>query len=183
MTTTTTTTPAAAGRMTGDKIIGVYDDVEAAQAAVTRLADSGFPMGRVSIIGQNLMSTTQLNGFVTTGDVAKTGATVGAWVGGLFGLLAGAAVLFVPGVGPLVVLGPLASGVVGAAEGAAWTGIAGAIVGHFVSKKHIPKFTQHVQAGKFLVVVQGDRGELERARQLLGQGATEVAEDNSGAAA
>jgi hypothetical protein len=181
--TNTTTVPAAAGPVTGDNIIGVYDDVEAAEAAIKRLADSGFPMDRVSIIGQNLMSTTQLNGFVTTGDVAKTGATVGAWVGGLFGLLAGAAVLFVPGAGPFVVLGPLASGAVGAAEGAAWTGIVGAIIGHFVSKKHIPKFTQHLQAGKSLVVVQGARDELERARQLLGQGASEVAEGNSGAAA
>jgi hypothetical protein len=175
--------PAAAGPITGDNVIGVYDNVEAAEAAIKRLADSGFAMDRVSIIGQNLMSTTQLNGFVTTGDVAKTGATVGAWVGGLFGLLAGAAVLFVPGAGPLVVLGPLASGVVGAAEGAAWTGIVGAIVGHFVSKKHIPKFTQHLQAGKFVVVVEGARDELERARQLLGQGASEVADGNSGAAA
>jgi hypothetical protein len=72
---------------------------------------------------------------------------------------------------------------VGAAEGAAWTGIVGAIVGHFVSKKHIPKFTQHLQAGKFVVVVEGARDELERARQLLGQGASEVADGNSGAAA
>jgi hypothetical protein len=181
--TNATSMPAAVDPMAGDNIIGVYGDVEAAEAAIKRLADSGFPMDRVSIIGQNLMSRTQLNGFVTTGDVAKRGATVGAWVGGLFGLLAGAAVLFVPGAGPLVVLGPLASGAVGAAEGAAWTGVVGAIIGHFVSKKHIPKFTQHLQAGKFLVVVQGARDELERARQLLGQGASEVAEGSSGAAA
>jgi hypothetical protein len=175
MTDTATTTPTAtAGPTTTASVIGVYDDIERAQAAIKRLADSGFPMDRVSIVGKDLMSETQLNGFVTTGDFAKTGATVGAWVGGLFGLLTGVAVLFVPGVGPLVALGPLAAGVTGAAEGAAWTGILGAIIGHFVAKQHIPKFEEHIAAGRYLVVVQGSPDDSARARTLLGEGAREV---------
>jgi hypothetical protein len=175
MTDTATTSPTAtAATATAGSVIAVYDDIERAQAAIQRLADSGFPMDRVSIVGKNLMSETQLNGFVTTGDVAKTGATVGAWVGGLFGLLTGVAVLFVPGVGPLVALGPLAAGVTGAAEGAAWTGILGAIIGHFVSKKHIPKFEQHIAAGKYLVLVQGSPDDITRARSLMSDGAREV---------
>ncbi len=80
----------------------------------------------------------QLNGFVTTGDIAKTGAAAGAWVGGLFGLLTGVAALFIPGVGPVLAIGPLASTVVGAAEGAVGAGVLSAIVGYFVSKKTIP---------------------------------------------
>jgi hypothetical protein len=156
--------------------VGVYDRLEEAEAAIKRLADARFPMDRVSILGQDLVSSTQLHGFVTTGDVAKTSATVGAWAGGLFGLLTGVAVLFVPGVGPLMVLGPLAGGVIGAAEGAAWTGILGAIVGHFVSKQHIPEFTQHLEAGKYLVVVQSGSDEFAQARQLMGQGASELVE-------
>ncbi|MGH3842368.1 MAG: general stress protein [Pseudonocardiaceae bacterium] len=61
------------------------------------------PAEQVSIVGQDLHSETHVHGFVTTGDVAKTGAKTGAWVGGLFGVLTGAALLFVPGVGALVV--------------------------------------------------------------------------------
>ena len=56
------------------------------------------------------------NGLVTTGDNAGPSAATGAWVGGMFGLLAGVALLFVPGAGPLIVLGPLAAAAVGAAE-------------------------------------------------------------------
>jgi hypothetical protein len=71
----------------------------------------------------------------------------------MFGLLAGTALLFVPGAGPLIVLGPLAAAAVGAAEGALIGGGVGAVLGHFVSKKHIPKYEGLVQAGSYLVVV------------------------------
>ncbi len=39
-----------------------------------------------------------------------------SWVGGLFGVLTGAALLFVPGVEALVLLGPLAAGAVAATD-------------------------------------------------------------------
>jgi hypothetical protein len=79
-----------------------------AEEAVTALLDSGVPAGQISIVGQDLPSETQVHGFVQTADVAKSGAGAGAWVGGLFGILSGAALLFVPGVGP--VPGPAAKG-------------------------------------------------------------------------
>jgi len=111
---------------------------------------------------------------VHTGDVARSGAHAGAWVGGLFGVLSGAAMLFVPGVGPLVVLGPLVTGVVGAAEGAVAGGGLGALLGHFVAKRHIPMFSQHLSGGNYLVVRhQPQPGDAD----LLGQhtSAVEVA--------
>jgi hypothetical protein len=84
--------------------------------------------------------------------MAKTGAKGGAWVGGLFGVLTGAALLFVPGVGALIVLGPLAAGAVAAAEGAAAGGGMGAVLGHFIAKKHVPKYSEHLEAGNYLVL-------------------------------
>ncbi|MGH3781929.1 MAG: hypothetical protein ACRDRO_15235 [Pseudonocardiaceae bacterium] len=110
------------------------------------------PAEQVSIVGQDLHSETHVYGFVTTGDVAKTGAKSGAWVGGLFGVLTGAALLFVPGVGLLVVLGPLAAGALTAAEGAAAGGGLGAVLGHFIAKKHVPKYSRHLQEGNYLVL-------------------------------
>jgi uncharacterized membrane protein len=52
--------------------------------------------------------------------------------GGLFGLLFGAAFLAIPGFGPLIILGPLAAGVVGAAERRSRHGLVGAILGAFL---------------------------------------------------
>jgi hypothetical protein len=89
-----------------DAVVGVYESMKDAESAVHTLLEHGVPAGQVSIVGQHLHSETHVHGFVTTGDVAKTGAKSGAWVGGLFGVLTGAALLFVPGVGALIVLGP-----------------------------------------------------------------------------
>lgn len=135
-----------------DAVVGVYDSMKDAEAAVRALLDQGVPADQVSIVGQDLHSETEVHGFVSTGDVAKTGAKTGAWVGGLFGVLTGVAVLFVPGVGALIVLGPLAAGALAAAEGAAAGGGLGAMLGHFIAKKHVPKFSRHLEAGKYLVL-------------------------------
>jgi hypothetical protein len=133
-------------------VVGVYGSMKDAEAAVRTLLEYGMPAEQVSIVGQDLHSETEIHGFVTTGGVAKTGAKSGAWVGGLFGVLTGTALLFVPGVGLLVVLGPLAAGAVAAAEGAAAGGGLGAVLGHFIAKKHVPKYSEHLAAGNYLVL-------------------------------
>lgn len=158
--------------------VAVYDSMEDATAAVQRLSKEGFPTEHVSILTQNLESTTDVHGFVTTGDVAKRSAGVGATFGGIFGLLTGAALLVVPGVGPLVVAGSLAATLIAAAEGAigvgALSGLVGAATGHFVSKKHIPKLTEHLTAGRYLLIAQStDADQLDRARELLGEHAVD----------
>src|SRR5437660_9695737 len=148
-------------------VLGVFESVDQATEAVTRLSEAGFPTDRVSIVGQNLQSELKMHGFVTTGEVAKAGAKWGAVFGGLFGLLFGAAFLAIPGFGPLIILGPLAAGVVGAAEGAVGTGLVGAILGAFLSRQHIPKIEQHLRAGRYLVLVHGSQEDVARAQELL----------------
>jgi hypothetical protein len=153
-------------------VVGVYESMKDAEAAVHTLLDQGVPPDQVSIVGQDLHSETNVHGFVSTGDVAKTGAKTGAWVGGLFGVLSGAAVLFVPGVGALIVLGPLAAGALAAAEGAAAGGGLGAVLGHFIAKKHVPKYSRHLEAGNYLVLRHQPQ---ESDTEILQQGTTAVA--------
>jgi hypothetical protein len=156
-------------------VIAVFDDLEAVQRAIAKLADEGFPIDRISIIGKDLQSELRVNGFVTMGDIARPSAATGAWVGGLFGLLSGTALLFVPGAGPLIVLGPLAAGALGAAQGALLGGAVGAVLGHFVAKEKLPKYERLVATGSYLVVIYGMEDEVERARRiLLDNGSTDV---------
>lgn len=65
-------------------------------------------------------------------------AGTGAWAGGLFGLPAGAAFLWIPAVGPLFILGPLASAALGAIEGGAVGRLLGVILGKQVEREHVP---------------------------------------------
>ena len=165
-----TAAPAAEARPVGvdDRaVIAVFPDLEAAQRAIEKLAAEDFPIDHISIIGKDLQSELRVSGFVTVGDIARPTAVTGAWVGGLFGLLTGTALLFIPGAGLLIVLGPLAIGALGAAQGALLGGAVGALPGHFVAKEHLPKYERLVQTGNYLVVVQGSEDEVERARRIL----------------
>ena len=156
-------------------VMGVYDSIEDVEQAVQKLREEGASIDGISIIGQGLQSEAKLSGFVTTGDVVKEGVETGAFFGGLFGLLAGTAFLLVPGFGPLVVLGPLASTLTGATEGALAGGVLGAIIGTFVPKKRIPKYEQHVKAGKYLLVARTDPETLEKIHEAIqGSAAIEV---------
>ncbi|GAB3887631.1 general stress protein [Terrabacter terrigena] len=160
----------------GDQaVIAVFPDLAAAEQAVIELAQRDFPVDRISIVGKDMQSEVRISGFVTTGDLAGPSAATGAWVGGLFGVLSGAAMLFIPGLGPLVVLGPLAAAAVGAAEGALLGGAVGVLLGHFVAKSHLPKYEELVRTGSYLLVVHGTEEEVARAQGLLAElGSTDV---------
>jgi uncharacterized membrane protein len=160
---------------TTTNVIAVYDSIDEAERAVERLVAEGIPAESISIVGQGLQSEVKLHGFVTTGDVAKQGAGLGAVFGGLIGLLFGTAFFFVPGVGPLVVLGPLVDTLVGAGEGALAGGLFGALFGKIIEREHIPKYEQYVRAGKYLLVAQGDPATAEHAHEVLaGTAASDV---------
>ncbi len=135
------------------------------------LDHGGFPIKQVSIAAQNLESEKEIHGFITAGDVTKRGAASGAWVGGLFGMLAGAAFLWVPGFGPLVVAGALAAmlvgGVGGAVAGAAGGSLLGVLVGWGVSKQHIIKYEEQIKGGKYLVIAHGSADQVAKARNIL----------------
>src|SRR5580658_8857508 len=122
-------------------IVVVYSHLDEAEEAVKKLGEGSFPVQRVSIIAKDLGTEKKVHGFVTSCDVAKTSAKTGAWVGGIFGALVGAAFIWVPGVGPLIVAGSLASallgGIEGAVAGAAFSGMLGWLASLGISKQHI----------------------------------------------
>lgn len=165
--------------MSEQSVIGVYHTMSEAEEAVRTLGRGGFPITQVSIVAQNLESEKEVHGYVTAGDVAKAGAGTGAWVGGLFGLLVGAAFIWVPGFGPLLVAGPFAAMLLGSMEGvmagAASGGLLGALVGWGVSKQHIIRYEEHLKGGKYLLIAHGGAEEVTRAHNILqGTGAAEV---------
>jgi len=152
-------------------VIGVYKHVDEAEAAVQKLGESGFPIDHVSIIAKDLGTEKKVHGFVTSCDVGKSAAKTGAWVGGIFGLLVGAAFFWVPGVGPLIVAGSLtaalAGGLEGAVAGAAVTGFLGWLAGLGISKEHILKYQETVKAGKYLVIAHGTTDLVAKAKKIL----------------
>jgi hypothetical protein len=157
--------------MAQQSIVGVYDTLSQAEDAVRTLNAAGFPIQQVSILARDLTSERQVNGFLTTGDLATEGVTTGAWLGGLFGLLVGAAFIWVPGFGPLIVAGPLAAaiagGVEGAVVGATGGGLLGALIGWGVSRDQVLKYEEHLKGGQYLLVAHGTDDQVAQAGDLL----------------
>jgi uncharacterized membrane protein len=152
-------------------VVSIYETMTEAEDAIRQLDEGGFPIKQVSLVAQNLQSEREVHGFLTTGDVALDGATAGAWVGGLFGLLIGAAFIWVPGFGSLLIAGPLAAallgGLEGALAGAASGGLLGALVGWGISQENIIKYEQKLKGGKYLIIATGTPDEVFQARKIL----------------
>ena len=151
--------------------VATYDTHVVAENAVKALQRSGFDMKRISIIGKDYSTEEHVVGFFNAGDRAKFFGKFGAFWGGLFGVLFGAAFLFVPVVGHIVVLGPLASTLVGGLEGAALAGGVSALVGALtalgIPRDSVLRYETAIKASKFLLVVHGDAKDIQRARDVL----------------
>src|SRR5215208_703439 len=142
--------------MTEQSVIGVYSSMADAEDAVHALDRAGYPIAQVSIVARDLESEQEVHGFVTAGDASTAGAVTGAWLGGLFGLLVGAAFLWVPVIGPIFVAGPLAASLLSMAEGgllgAAGGGLLGAAIGWGVAEDDVATYEKYLRGGQ----VSGD---------------------------
>ena len=156
-------------------VTGLFDTYEAARLAVQELEAAGVPHRDISIIANNAQGEHDHlrsgDRAAETGEDAGKGAGVGATVGGVGGLLAGLGLLAIPGLGPVVAAGWLASTVVGAGVGAVVGGAAGGLVGA-LTHAGVPEHDAHLYAegvrrGGTLVTAKVGDAEAPTARAIL----------------
>jgi len=152
-------------------VIGIYNTHTEAEAAVKELQKSGFDMKKLSVVGKDYHTEENIVGFYNAGDRMKFWGKIGAFWGGLWGILVGSAFFVIPGLGPLVVLGPLAMAIGGALEGAVVTGGLTALgVGLYIlgiPKDTIVKYETALKSDKFLVIAHGSSGDVAKAKSIL----------------
>jgi hypothetical protein len=154
-----------------NSVVAIYKSHTEAEEAVKELQRSGFDMKKLSIVGRDVHTDEHVIGYYNAGDRMKFWGGLGAFWGGLWGFMFGSAFFFVPGIGPLIVAGPLVSWIVGALEGAALTGGLSALgAGLFsigIPKDSILKYESAIKTDKFVVIVHGTSDDATRARQSL----------------
>jgi hypothetical protein len=121
-------------------ITRLFDHYRDAEAAVRDIEALGIPHGDVSIMGNDPDGAgrdghTHGEGVNHAGDVSR-GVSTGALIGGAGGLLAGLGLLVIPGLGPLVAAGWLATTLAGAGAGAAGGALTGTFVGALTEAGH-----------------------------------------------
>lgn len=154
-----------------DVAVAIYDSHTQAEEAVKAMQLAGFDMKKISIIGRDYHTEEHVVGFLNAGDRAKIFGKMGAFWGGLMGILFGSAMMFIPVVGHVIVLGPLAATLFSALEGAVLIGgfsaLAGALMAVGIPKDSVLRYETALKADKFMLVVHGDAQEIMRARELL----------------
>ncbi len=156
-------------------VLGLFDTFESAQHAVQALIDNGFIADNVSLVAhdpqQHLVK--QYGGPVESSEGTTVGASGGAVIGGISGLLASIGTLMIPGIGPVLAAGSLATTlgatVLGAGLGAAAGGIVGALVGLGITEEEAGSFAEGVRRGGTLVIVEAADGMVDRAYAILNE--------------
>jgi hypothetical protein len=152
-------------------IVAIYNNHTEAEQAVTKLSAASFDITKISIIGKDYHTEENVVGYYTTGNRMKSWGGLGAFWGGIWGLLFGAGFFLIPGIGPVVVAGPFLAALIGALESAIVVGglsaLAGGLVSLGVPKESAVRYEAEIKADKFVLVVHGTAEELERARTIL----------------
>ena len=87
--------------------VAVFESHVEADEAVKELQKAGFDMKKLSVVGKDYHTEEHVVGYYNAGDRMKHWGKLGAFWGGLWGLLFGAAFFWVPGIGPVLIGGPL----------------------------------------------------------------------------
>jgi hypothetical protein len=152
-------------------VVGIFDSHLKAEASIKELQRSGFDMKKLSIVGKDYHPEEHVVGYYNVGDRMKVWGKFGAFWGGFWGLLFGSALFVIPGIGPLIVFGPLVAWIVAALEGAAVLGglsaLAAALYSIGIPKDSVVKYDTAIKSDKFLVIAHGTADEVAKAKSIL----------------
>jgi hypothetical protein len=153
-------------------MIAVYSTHAEAELGIKELHKAGFDMEKLSIIGKDYHSEENVVGYYNTGDRMRYWGKLGAFWGGIWGLLFGSAFFMIPGFGPILVAGPMVAWLVGAMEGAVVAGglsiIGAGLYSIGIPQDSVLRYEMAIKAGKFVIVAHGTVDEVAHAREIIG---------------
>jgi uncharacterized membrane protein len=154
-----------------NSVVAIYDTHEQAEHAIKELQEAGVDMKSLSIAARNTHTDEHVVGYYNAGDRMKYWGKVGAFWGGFWGLLFGSAAFAIPGLGPILVAGPLVAWIVAGLEGAAVVGGVSAVGAGLVSigipKDSVLKYDVALKTDKFVLVVHGSAEAVDKAKDII----------------
>jgi len=154
-----------------NSVVAIYDTHEQAEHAVKELQQAGIDMKSLSIAARDTHTDEHVVGYYNAGDRMKYWGKVGAFWGGFWGLLFGSALFAIPGIGSILVAGPLVAWIVAGLEGAAVVGGVSAVGAGLVSigipKDSVLKYDVALKTDKFLLVVHGTPDDVDKAKGII----------------
>jgi uncharacterized membrane protein len=156
---------------TTNSVVAVYDTHEQAEHAIKELQEAGIDMKSLSIAAKDTHTDEHVVGYYNAGDRMQYWGKVGAFWGGFWGLLFGSAAFAIPGLGPILVAGPLVAWIVAGLEGAVVVGGVSAVGAGLVSigipKDSVLKYDVALKTDKFLLIVHGTPDAVDKAKDII----------------
>lgn len=154
-------------------VVGLFDSRQQAEEAVSELRAKNFSRDEVSLVSKDDRSHSDAGkgssrSDFETGDLGldsdvSTGTAWGGALGGATGLALGLGALAIPGIGPIVAMGPLAATLGGALTG----GLAGGLVDLGIPESEGRDIENEIRGGSTLAVVETDPSRAEEAADIL----------------
>ena len=152
-------------------VVAVYATHTGAEEAVKELQRAGIDMRSLSIVGKDSHTDEHVVGYYNVGDRMKYWGKTGAFWGGFWGMLFGSAFFAIPGLGAVLVAGPLVAWIVGAVEGAVVLGglsaIGAGLYGMGIPKDSVVQYELALKTDQFLLMVHGTSLEVEKAKAII----------------
>ncbi|NLY18669.1 MAG: hypothetical protein GX045_06905 [Clostridiaceae bacterium] len=144
-------------------VVGVFDRVEFAEKAAREIKEQGLRTDDISILAKNSDDTGEGEGKGFMNDNISNGAITGSVIGGLAGLLIGAGMVAIPGLGIVAAAGPI-TGLIG---GAATGGIVGGLVDLGIPEAEGKKYESDIRSGKIVFTMRTDEDKVESVSNIL----------------
>jgi len=152
-------------------VVAVYSTHTGAEQAIKELQRAGVDMHTLSIVGRDTHTDEHVVGYYNAGDRMKYWGKAGAFWGGFWGLLFGSAFFAIPGIGPILVAGPLVGWIIAALESAAVVGglsvVGAGLYSLGIPKNSIVKYETDLATDKFLLMAHGTPADVERAKAII----------------
>lgn len=153
-------------------VIGVFESRARAENAVNTLRKQGFTTEEINIVSKKQNHQDQDK---TYDDDITDGTLTGGTLGGIGGLLMGAGALMLPGIGPIIAVGPITAAVGGAIAG----GIAGGLIDWGIPAEASHRYEQEVAGGSILAIIRTDTTKVNSAAEILRQNGAKDVQNHS----
>jgi hypothetical protein len=154
-------------------VVALYKHLANAHQAVDELIDAGFEREAISLAladheGRHVEVVAGPDD-EDRGEGIADGAMIGGALGGIAGLLFGLAAFTIPGLGPLVMAGPIYTAVMGAGIGGLGGGLLGALAQIGVPQDEAAYYAEGLRRGYALLAVTAPDNGLRRAATIMGR--------------
>ncbi|MDQ4076515.1 MAG: hypothetical protein M3220_09750 [Chloroflexota bacterium] len=150
-------------------VTGLFDTRAQAEEAIDALHERGIEADDISVIMRGRHGAEERRDDHDDDVSAAEGAGIGAVEGGVIGLLAGLGALTIPGIGPIVAVGPLVGALTGIIAGGATGGLVAALIDSGVEEADAEAYRDGLERGAVLLTVRTDEADAAEVRAVMDQ--------------